>query len=78
MEHITEINIFKKSTSCLIIYENRKENKLFLFVSIDLVTMHEIKYRASKMGSTNIVTAAKQMNIFLLQYKPLKLIYFNH
>jgi len=31
---------------------------------MDMVTMHEIKYRANKMGSTNIVTAAKQMNIF--------------
>ena len=44
MEHVTETKeTLQKSTLWLIIYDNRRENKLVLFVSMEIVTMHEKK-----------------------------------
>jgi hypothetical protein len=57
---------FKKSTLWLMVYENSRENKLILFVSMEIVTIHEIKLCAAQMGSTNIFIAAKHMDIFYL------------
>ena len=46
------------------IYENSRENRCVLFVSVESVNNAWNKWRASKMGSTNILIAAKHMNVF--------------